>query len=297
MSFSRAFGVSVLGCSGSSAAESRVADVFFPLLLEFFVEDSLLVLVTLPARVMFPCSLLLALDLGRPFCNPAGFLATFFLESREPGCSSQRASGFCCFAAFFAFCRGLTGASFSLLPKLAVFVSVLFFFFFVTSLGTLGEGKNREREGSWNSSDGDGNDGGDAASGGIPITIAGSYVDLAGVRCGGFGEEDRMITSAELVMVASDAFGLFLVVCCCRVSYVRNQIEYPEKSAMIAGMLRQLSRDFERCESQDGLGRIGCARLGKVAALPFWDGKPVGPGNERHFRQYRCKARNFCVNR
>lgn len=72
-------------------------------------------------------------------------------------------------------------------------------------------GKNREREGSWNSSEGDGSDGGVAAGGEIPNSVSGLYAAFVGVRCGGFGEEDRIMTSAELVMVASGAFGLFLL--------------------------------------------------------------------------------------
>lgn len=181
-----------------------VAAVFFPVLLGFFAWRSLLALVTLPARVTIPDSLLLVLARKRPLCDPLAFFAAFSLESRDSGLRSPSALDFDSFVAFFVFGRGLLGTFLSLGSDVLL---VLRFFFVVSSI-TPGEGKNRERDGNWKSSEGEGMGGGVAAGGEIPNSLSGSYAPCVGVRDGGLGEEDRTITSAELAMMANGAFRL-----------------------------------------------------------------------------------------
>lgn len=78
--------------------------------------------------------------------------------------------------------------------------------FLVALSAAVGVGKNRERDGGWNNSEGDGMGGGDSPRREITSTFSGLYDALVGVRERGLGEEDKTITSAEFAIVASDAF-------------------------------------------------------------------------------------------
>ncbi|KAJ5988781.1 hypothetical protein N7481_003991 [Penicillium waksmanii] len=79
-------------------------------------------------------------------------------------------------------------------------------FFLVAISAAFGVGKNRERDGGLNSSEGDGRHGGDAPRGDLSRSFSEFRSGLVGVREGGLGEEESTITSAELAIVASDAF-------------------------------------------------------------------------------------------
>jgi len=71
-----------------------------------------------------------------------------------------------------------------------------------------GVGKNREREGNGNGSEGEGRDGGVPGRGDTSNILPRSTALFVRVRGGRFGEEDRTITSLELVIVTSGALKL-----------------------------------------------------------------------------------------
>jgi hypothetical protein len=93
--------------------------------------------------------------------------------------------------------------------EMAVFFAVRRFVLCVLSFA-FGVGKNREREGNGNSSEGEGRDVGVLGCGETSTQSASTAV-FVGVRGGWFGEEDRTITSAELVIVTSGGLKLMTV--------------------------------------------------------------------------------------
>lgn len=115
---------------------------------------------------------------------------------------------------FFAFCRVFFGASFSfsLDSEGAVFFVAGRFFLDASSF-LVGTSKNRERDGGRNSSDGDEVDGVVVAAGSVLDSLTVLLASLVGIHGEVLGDEDKIITSAELVIVASSEF-------CCRVVVV-----------------------------------------------------------------------------
>jgi hypothetical protein len=78
-------------------------------------------------------------------------------------------------------------------------------FFLSASSFLAGTSKNREREGGRNSSEDAGRDSVVAASGSISGCFRTLLASLVGIRGVVLGDEDKIITSAELVIVASGA--------------------------------------------------------------------------------------------
>lgn len=114
------------------------------------------------------------------------------------------------FVAFFAFRRSLIDASLSFKSEVTVLFIDRRFVLGVSSV-TFGWGKNREREGNENSSEGEGRDGGVSIRGDMPNVLSKSTSVFVGVCGRRIGEEDRTITSAEFVIVASGALKMMKV--------------------------------------------------------------------------------------
>lgn len=144
----KAFDVLDPASSDCSVEGPSLVDAFSPFLLACLVDGSRLDLVTLPARVMFPCSLLFAVDLVRLFCALVGFLAALLFESIDTGSRAPKTLDAGSLTTFLTLGRDCGEAFFSLTFKLAGVVFFCVFFFFFAPSGTLGGGKYRDREGS-----------------------------------------------------------------------------------------------------------------------------------------------------